>query len=274
MRILFAGDIVGNKAAKAVANWAKVLRAENKVDFFLANGENAAEGNGITVSQSNMLLQSGVDCISLGNHCWGHWGLSKHIDKEARIIRPGNVPRSWPGKSSVILQHANLKLRVINLIGQTFMQAHANPFSFMDEYLNTIDDAIPTLVDFHAEASAEKVAMGSFLAGRVSAVIGTHTHVQTADERILEDQTAYITDVGMCGPINGVIGMDTNQSLRRFVDNLPASYMTAEGPLAFRAVYMEIDSNGRAQKIARVHMEEMYENEWQDLPPATLPLVK
>lgn len=270
MRIIFAGDIVGNVAAQAVANWIEILKEENHADFFIVNGENAADGNGITISQVKLLLNSGVDCITLGNHSWGHWGISKYIDKEPRLLRPGNVPESWPGRSSVLLENNTFKLRVINVLGKVYMTSHVCPFAFIEQDIATQDASIPTLVDFHAEASAEKEAMGRFLAGKVSAVLGTHTHVQTADEKILDGYTGFITDVGMCGPTGGVIGMDQDQSLRRFVEQLPSSYKIAQGPIEIRAVYLELGEEGQCETIKRIKLTELYPNEWQGLPPALI----
>lgn len=260
MRILFAGDVVGNRALLAVCHWFKSLKEQEFADFYIVNGENAAEGRGMTPHQARQLLDAGADCITLGNHAWGQWALAKTVETEHRIIRPANGPESWPGNSSVLLERGEWKLQVLSLHGNVFLKSSRCPFEYTKKFLETAN--APVFIDFHAEATAEKQALAWRFDGKVSAVIGTHTHVQTADERILPGGTAYLTDVGMCGPQDGVIGMDVGQSLRRMADGLPAKYRCADGRLGISAVCLDIDLTGTARYIKRIQIQELFPGEW------------
>lgn len=270
MRIVFAGDIVGNQALKAVCRWIERLNQEHFADFYIVNGENSAEGSGITYQQARQLLDAGVDCITLGNHSWGHWDLAKQIGREPRIVRPANVPSGWPGASSYLLERDGRQLIVLSLLGSVFMRGYLSPFTYLDNFIGEIESLHPgaaILVDFHAEATAEKQALAWNFDGRVAAVLGTHTHVQTADEHILPSGTAYISDVGMCGPRDSVIGMDIEQSLRRFVQGLPAAYRCARSPLGIRAVCLDIDHTGACRYIERIQIDEASSGDWLKTAP-------
>lgn len=272
MRVIFIGDIVGDRALRMAAAWTARLREDNEADFIIANGENAAEGSGLKVAQARLLFDSGTDCITLGNHSWGHWALSKYISQDNRIIRPGNVPQSWPGNFSLTLKKGEHQLCVVNLLGNVFMKAYASPFAFMEKFLAEHDPQLPLIADFHAEASAEKQALARACDGALAAVLGTHTHVQTADECILPGGTGYITDVGMTGPMDSVIGMDIKLSLRRFVDQLPSSYRCAGGRMILSAVFLDIDPQGTCRYIERIQFRETEAGMWQDeIPPHHFP---
>ncbi len=263
MRVIFAGDIVGNLALNAVCRWVKQLRELDQADFFIVNAENAAEGKGLSPKQAQALFDAGVDCITLGNHAWGNWSLAKTIPDTPALLRPANAPAGWPGQGVHLLEKNGLRLLVLSLLGNVFMRNCGCPFACLEEILQGAPADCPVLVDFHAEATAEKQALAWKFAGRVSAVIGTHTHVQTADERILPGGTALLCDVGMCGPRESVIGMDVHQALRRIVDALPASYSCAKGPLGIRAVYLDIDPVGATRYIKRIQIDENHEGEWR-----------
>ncbi len=261
MRVLFAGDIVGNRALLAVCTWFTALRQEGFADFYIVNGENAAEGKGITPKQAEKLLEAGADCITLGNHAWGQWALAKTVETETRIIRPANAPESWPGNSSLLVSKGEMKLHVLSLQGNVFLKSSQCPFDYTKKFLMQAKG--PVFIDFHAEATAEKQALAWRFDGKLSALIGTHTHVQTADERILPGGTAYLSDVGMCGPSDSVIGMDVSQSLRRMAEGLPARYRCAEGKLQLSACLVDIDLTGTARYIKRIQMQEQFSGEWE-----------
>lgn len=274
MRVIFVGDVVGDRALRMLADWCGRVKENKMADFIIVNAENAAEGRGLKSAQAALLLKNGTDCITLGNHAWGHYALTKYITQEPRIIRPANVPASWVGEASVVLEKDGLKLEVFNLLGAVFMRSYSSPFAVTEAFLQQRDPSVPLLVDFHAEASAEKQAFAAAFDGKIAAVAGTHTHVQTADERILPGGTGFITDTGMTGPFSSVIGMDKDLSVRRFADQLPASYRCAKGPLILSAVCFDIDRNGTCGYIERIQFREKTEDEWQghcplpELPPA------
>lgn len=255
MRIFFIGDIVGQQGIKKLSKQLPQLKNELKFDFCIANAENVADGLGITSQQARTLLALDIDCITLGNHCFSKLDILKIINEEKRIIRPANGNSKWPGFGYGVFNCKNQNILVISLLGQAFMNTPLSPFAFMEENimrLRTEHKAKIVILDFHAEASSEKLAMAYYLIGKVSAVIGTHTHIQTADERILDQKLAYITDVGMTGPWNSVIGLDVNVSLRRFVDCMPSKYQLADSSYCLSAVLIDIDNvSGHAVQIAR-----------------------
>lgn len=254
MKILFIGDIVGRPGRQIVELFLPGLKREYKIDLVIANGENASGGVGIAPHNAKTLLNAGVDFFTSGNHIFQSRDYEELFETFPGIIRPANYPDFIPGKGyKVIDLSKNLQVAVINLIGRTFMQPVDCPFLKVDQILSELDKNIRIrIVDFHAEATSEKIAMGIYLNGRVSAVLGTHTHVQTADEQILDKGTAYITDVGMAGPVNSVIGVEQDSILKRFLTGLPVKFTVARGPARLDYVVMDIDnSTGKAVKIER-----------------------
>jgi metallophosphoesterase (TIGR00282 family) len=260
LRILFIGDIVGSSGRKLLKAKLPEMKKKWQADVCIANAENAAAGLGLTASLAREIQTCGVDVITMGNHCWSKHELLNAVDDIRHLVRPANVPAAWPGRGFTVFEHPSGRLLVINLLGRVFMEPVDDPFTTADQLLNNLKKEYDTrlsVVDFHAEATAEKNAMAWHLDGRTSLVVGTHTHVQTADERILERGTAYITDVGMTGPTDGVIGMERESSLRRFVDHLPAPYEVAGGRSALCAVFVEADpATGQALQIERIRIEE------------------
>lgn len=260
IRILFIGDIVGSPGLRAVCNLLSQLKEQYDIDFCIANAENVAGGFGLTQSSAKKLYQAGVDALTLGNHAWSKQEILGWIDQDDCLARPANGHPDWPGRGYVILEKDGYRLAVLNLLGSAFMSAPISPFIHVKEQITRLRGeygAQAVVVDFHAEATAEKMAMGYYLDGSVSALLGTHTHVQTADERILPLGTAYITDVGMTGAADGVIGMAVDCSLRRLADNLPARYAAATGPVLLQAVCVTIDkSDGKALLIERLQILE------------------
>lgn len=260
MRILFIGDLVGSGGRKILKARLPDLKKTYRADICVANAENAAAGLGLTASLARDIHAGGIDVITMGNHCWSKHEFLNSIDDFRHLVRPANVPTAWPGRDHTVFEHQSGRLLVFNLLGRVYMDPADDPFATADRMVSKLKDDYGTklvLVDFHAEASAEKTAMAWYLDGRVSAVVGTHTHVQTADERILERGTAFITDVGMTGPADGIIGMERESSLRRFVDRLPSPYEVAQGRNALCAVLIEADpTTGQAVKIERIRIDE------------------
>jgi len=255
LRILFIGDIVGRPGRQAVAQMLPGLKEELSPDFVIANGENAAGGMGITQETAVEILQAGVDVITLGNHVWRRPEVYPYLDEEPRILRPANYPSGVPGRGwEVYSTGTGEPVGVVNVCGRVFMDDLENPFRAADSILETLaPETSVILVDFHAEATSEKAAFGWYLAGRVGAVIGTHTHVQTADERILPGGTAYITDVGMTGPVDSVIGVKTDLIISRFLTQMPSKFEVAEGDVLLSAVIVDLDaSTGSAVGIERL----------------------
>lgn len=255
MRLLFIGDIVGRPGRRALKENLPGLQRELDIDFVVANGENAAGGNGITREVARELLASGIDVITMGNHVWDHKEIFDLIEQEKRILRPANYPPGVPGAGFCVYETGHKgRIAVLNLAGRVFMSELDCPFRKADQLLAQLGGITRViLVDFHAEATSEKMAMGWYLAGRVSAVCGTHTHVQTADERILPGGTAYITDVGMTGPRDSVIGVKKELVLGKFLTQLPRRFEVASGPYQFNAVVIDIDDEtGEAREVRRI----------------------
>ncbi len=262
MRILFVGDVVAHPGKRILKNKLKAYLTEQKVDACIVNAENVAAGLGINYASAKEIFSFGADCITLGNHSFSCPSYQQFADSEKRVIRPGNVSAAWPGSSEYLIDLGEKgRLLVVSLMGQVFVTPLADsPFSF---FASNIDrwktEYSPTniLIDFHAETTSEKGAMGYYCDGRVSLVLGTHTHVQTADETILPCGTGYISDVGMTGTSDGILGMDADASLRRLVDKLPARYQPADGPATMHAVMADLDiSNGKCLKIERIKLYE------------------
>lgn len=255
MKILFLGDIVGRPGREIIGRILPAYRKDKGVDFVVANGENAAGGSGITVDISEELFRSGVDVITSGDHIWKKKEIYEYLDKTSRLLRPLNYPQGVPGKGWSIVGSANgTKVGVINLVGRVFMDAVDCPFAAVRDAVKKISSETHVIiVDMHAEATSEKVAMGWFLDGTVSVVAGTHTHIQTADEKILPQGTAYITDLGMTGPYDSVIGRRKVEILEHFLTQLPMRFEMAGDDVQMHGVLVTIDDKtGKAVDIKRV----------------------
>ena len=254
MNILAVGDIVGSLGVKELQKTLPKVKEKYNIDFTIVNGENAAEGMGITESNFKDILKAGADTITMGNHTWGKKEIFTFIDNP-KIIRPINYPEGVCGKGYNIYNIKDKKIAIINAIGRAEMNVMTdNPFSVTEKIVSKLKNEVDIIIlDFHAEATAEKKAMGYFLDGKVTAVFGTHTHVQTADEEILEKGTGYITDIGMTGPKNSVIGMDKEVAFKRFLTSLPEKYKTAIGKTMFNGVVFQIDDiTNKVTKIIRI----------------------
>jgi 2',3'-cyclic-nucleotide 2'-phosphodiesterase len=253
MRLLFIGDIVGKPGREGLAATLPSLRAEHLPDLVVANGENAAGGVGITGETAKEIFEAGVDVITLGNHTYRHKDVYSYLDSETRIIRPANFAASNPGRGHTIVQAAGMRVCVINLSGQMHMQVARNPFHAIDELLTSLaGSADAYVVDFHAELTSEKVAMGWHLDGRVGAVLGTHTHVPTADARVLPGGTAHVSDVGMTGSRAGVIGVKREHALRAFQTQMPVRFDGADEDVWLMGVLVEIGDDGLARGIDQI----------------------
>ncbi len=255
MNILILGDIVGEVSVKKVKEILPNLIKANDIDFVIVNGENSAGGMGITAKIYKDLILSGVNVITMGNHTWGKKDIFNIIDNK-NLLRPANYPEGVVGNGYGIYDCLNKKIAVINLIGRASMNVLSeNPFIVADNIVKEIKDKVDVIiVDFHAEATAEKIAMGYYLDGKVTCVFGTHTHVATADETILEKGTAYITDIGMTGPKKSVIGMDVEASIKRFVTTLPERYRVSEDKeIICNGCILKLNSEScRVEKISRI----------------------
>ena len=257
MRVLAVGDLVGESGVKKLKEILPNFRKENNIDFVIVNAENSAGGMGITTKIFNDLKALNVNAITMGNHTWGKKDIFTFIDDE-KLLRPANYSRGVVGKGYNIYECKNKKICVINLIGRTEMGVQSdNPFTKADDIIKEVQGkADIIIIDFHAEASAEKIAMKYYLDGRVTAIFGTHTHVQTADEEITNKGTGFISDIGMTGPINSVIGMDIEASVKRFVTSLPERYKLAEGNCMFNGCIFDInDENCRVTSIQRINIK-------------------
>src|SRR5437667_7099745 len=254
MRVLFIGDIVGSPGREIVRERLADLVSQKKIDLVIANGENSASGFGITPKIVDELLKCGVEVISGGNHSWDRREIMEFMPHEARLLRPANFPDGNPGSGMYVGTAKNgMKYAVINLQGRIFLPAIDDPFRKVDELLAALPPEVAfVLVDMHAETTSEKIAMGWYLDGRVTAVVGTHTHVATADERVLPQGTAYITDVGMTGPHAGVIGMDREGIIRKFLDGMPARFDVASGDVQMHTVLIETDDHGPRNSAGRL----------------------
>jgi len=249
IRVLFLGDVIGKPGRKAVEEFIKTIPA----DFKIINGENLAGGIGITPKVALEVLSYGVDLITTGNHVWKKKDVLPFLMEERRVIRPINYPPGTPGFGYTVLRNGDKALCVTNIEGRVFMGHPECPFRTMDELIARLDGEFPVMVDFHAEATSEKIAMGWYLDGRVAAVLGTHTHVQTADERILPGGTGYISDVGMTGPADSVIGMDKVAVLAKFLTQLPHKYEVGREDVEAQGVLLTIDgTTHKCLKIERV----------------------
>ncbi|MCC6932014.1 MAG: TIGR00282 family metallophosphoesterase [Deltaproteobacteria bacterium] len=258
MKILFLGDVVGRPGRQAVRRYLAEVLSEQNFDLVIANGENASGGLGLEPTSATELYASGVNVITSGNHIWNKKDIIDFLEQnKPRLIRPYNYPVGAPGAG--VLKYklpSRLNVCVINLIGRVFLETIADcPFRAIDKLLNEeLANESLIFVDFHAEATSEKMAMGWYLDGRVSALVGTHTHVQTADERIFPKGTAYITDVGMCGPRNSVIGAEAGVVVERFLSGRPLRYEVARGEMQINGIIMSLDEeSGKALSIERIN---------------------
>jgi metallophosphoesterase (TIGR00282 family) len=256
MRCLVIGDVVGKPGRTAVLQLLPELRAELDLDFVIANGENTAAGLGLTPSLAEDLLRGGVDVITSGNHIWDRREIYPYLDTDRPVLRPLNYPSDAPGRGWLVHRLPDgAQVAVINVMGRVYMNQLDSPFTLMDELLDHGAEPLPPvrIVDFHCEITSEKNAMGWHLDGRVSAVVGTHTHVPTADARVLPGGTAYISDIGMTGPRDSIIGMTVGSVLPRFLTHLPTRFEVASGPVTFNGVVIEAErSSGRARSIRLV----------------------
>jgi len=259
MKILFIGDIIGKPGREIIRKGLRGLVAQLDADLVIANAENAAAGFGVTKDIGDTLLESGVHVMTSGNHIWAKKEVFDYIATEPRLLRPANYPAGVPGRGSYVAQTGDGRaVGVINVMGRVFMTAIDDPFTGVLKEIEAIRGRTKVIVvDFHAEATSEKVAMGWHLDGKVTLVVGTHTHVQTADERILPNGTAYITDAGMTGPHDSIIGMEREPSLARFINGMPTRYEPATGNPRLNGVLIEADDRtGRATSISRVSYSE------------------
>lgn len=256
LRVLFIGDIVGKPGRSVVKALLPGLIEKLRIDFIIANGENAAGGFGITEKVAKELFQLKINLITTGNHVWDKKEDIPYIAKEPHILRPFNYPPGVPGQGSIIYAFNGLKIGIINLTGRVFMMPVDCPFrTGLSEVERISKETKIIIVDFHAEATSEKMALGYYLDGMVSAVVGTHTHVQTADERLLPNGTAYITDVGMTGPLESIIGIEVPQIIERFLYQMPKKFEVAKGRTVFSAVLIDINTKtGLARSIQRLYL--------------------
>lgn len=256
LTILFLGDVVGQPGRSAVISQLPRLKELHAVDFIIVNGENAAGGRGITPKITIDLLRAGVSVVTTGDHIWDQKEIISFIDTEPRLLRPVNYPPGAPGHGSIILETAKGKVGVVNVQMRTFMQPILeNPFPAIDAAVAALRRETPVIfVDAHGETTSEKIAIGRFLDGKASAVIGTHTHVQTADEQIFPGGTAFLCDAGMCGPANSILGRAVEPIVNRFISNLPTLFPVAKGEVRLCGAVVSIDeTTGRAVKITRVN---------------------
>ena len=256
MRILAVGDIVGESGVRKLKSELPRIKNTENIDFVITNGENSAGGMGITEKNFNDILEAGTDVVTMGNHTWGKKDIFKFIDHK-QLLRPANYPKGVVGKGLGIYECKDKKIAVMNFMGRVDINILTeNPFLLAKEMVNELQEKVDIIViDFHAEATAEKIAMARYLDGKVTCIFGTHTHVQTADEQILPNGTGYITDIGMTGPKNSVIGMDAEVSIKRFETTLPEKYKLAEGECILNAVIFDIDeTNNKVTDIKRIYI--------------------
>lgn len=256
MNVLILGDIFGKPGRRIVMEHLSELLEKYQPELVVANGENAAGGFGLTRKVAEELFSLGIHVLTSGNHIWDQKEMYTYIDHEPRILRPGNYPPQVPGASVFIHRSGDTIIAVLNLIGRVFMADYDCPFRTADKLLSQLpDDVTHVLVDFHAEATSEKIALGRYLDGRIAALVGTHTHVQTADEQILPEGTAYITDLGMCGPIESILGVDPQTIINKFLNQLPTRFSVAKGPACLAGVVISLNKNGGANGIFRLNVK-------------------
>lgn len=259
MKVLILGDIVGRPGRRILRERLPEIKKRYLADLVIANGENSAGGNGITEKVAQELFISGIDFLTMGNHIWDNKDVFNFIDQESRMTRPANYPPETPGQGHQIIKVDNLDVGILNISGRTFMNPLDCPFRTADREIKKLKQYTNIIfVDFHAEATSEKIAMGLYLDGKVSAVVGTHTHVQTADNKILPKGTAYITDLGMTGPVNSILGVESDKIIEKFLTQLPVRFKVAKGPAQINGVVIDIDKmSGKAISIERINIKEI-----------------
>lgn len=256
MNILCVGDVVGNAGCAHLRRVLPAVKRQYGVDVCVVNGENAADGNGLTPAAAEHIFQSGADVITGGNHTFRRRELYEALDANPALLRPANYPASAPGRGLCVVDRGRYQVAVVNLMGVVFLEPLSCPFDTLDALLRDAGNPKFCIVDFHAEATAEKKALAYYADGRVSAVFGTHTHVPTADEQILPGGTAFLTDVGMTGPIHSVLGVRPEQSIAKMHGKLPVRFSTADGPCRMNAVLISLsDTTGRATAVERLNVE-------------------
>ncbi|MDN9011518.1 TIGR00282 family metallophosphoesterase [Brevibacillus laterosporus] len=257
MKLLFIGDIVGSPGREIVKEYVPRLKRKYAPDLIVVNGENSAHGRGITRKIANELFQVGVQAITMGNHTWDNREVFDFIDEDSRIVRPANFPEGTPGRGLTYVQTHVGEVAIINVQGRTFLPPLMCPFETAERLVEEARKRTKFIfVDVHAEATSEKQALGWYLDGKISAMVGTHTHVQTGDERILPNGTGYITDAGMCGPTDGILGMERSAVIKKFLTQLPVRFEVAEGPTQLNGVLFTLDnSTGKTTKIDRIRID-------------------
>jgi hypothetical protein len=258
MKILFIGDIVGRTGRRAIRELLPQIIESEGLDFVIANGENAAGGFGLTKGVMDELLSYGVDLLTTGNHTWDNREIFEFIDDTDKVIRPYNYPEEVPGVGFQTIKKGDITLGVVNLLGRVYIGNYLCPFRTLDKVVEELKDQVDAIVvDFHAEATAEKEALGWYADGKVAVLVGTHTHVQTADERILPQGTAYITDLGLTGGINSILGMNIDEPLERFLTQMPNRFKVAKGDAKLSGLIVEIDDKAakaiEVKRISRIH---------------------
>ena len=257
MKVLFLGDVVGGAGRQMLKKHLKRIRAEKSLDGVVVNAENCAAGSGITAALAREIFASGADAITLGDHTWGQKEFAGEIGGVENLVRPANYPSECPGKGWTLVSLALGQIAVVNVQGRVFMNPVDCPFKTMDRVLAEIPKNVPVFVDFHAEATSEKNTFGYYLDGRVTAVVGTHTHVQTSDAMLLPNGTAYLTDLGMCGPYVSSIGRDLRPVTRKFVTGMPSRFEVAAGPCTLEGAVVEFDpATKKASSIETLRIRE------------------
>lgn len=257
MRILAVGDVVGNGGCEIIRRRLPAIKKKYNIDFCIANGENSAVGNGILPSSADHLLSSGVDFITTGNHVFKRSEIYSYLDESDRIIRPFNVHPSNPGKGYAIIDMGRTSIGIVNLLGKAFMNGSENPFDYADKALEKIKDCKIKIIDFHAEATGEKRALGFYVDGRASIIFGTHTHIPTADAQILPNGTGYITDLGMCGPDNSVLGVESEIIIGALKTGMPARFKNSDNPCSIQGCIFDIDDKtGKTISVQIIHSGE------------------
>lgn len=256
LRVLMLGDIFGRPGREIVRDYLPKIKREHNPDVIIANGENAAGGFGLTRKIATQLFEMGIDVITSGNHVWDQKEMMAYIQEEPRILRPANYPTGVPGNYLCYVDLGPYLVAVVNLSGRVYMADFDCPFTKMEEILTEVKERTKFIVvDFHAEATSEKIAFAMFIDGKVSIIAGTHTHVPTADYRVLPQGTAYITDLGMCGPLNGVLGVDKDTVIHKFLTQLPVRFSVAKGPSQLWGILVDLDASGKAINIQQINYE-------------------
>ncbi len=253
MKILFLGDIVGTNTLAYLSEELPYIREDYGLDFIIANGENVSNIHGISAKDYEKLIYAGVDFVTSGNHIFGKADIKQVLDDKHNIIRPMNYPKRLPGRGFEIFSVAGMRVLMMNVSGTAFMESLDSPFDAVDEVLSGCEGKYDlSILDIHAEATAEKLALANYFDGRIDIIVGTHTHVQTADERFLPNGSAYITDLGMCGPIDSIIGTRKDIIIKRQRDKMPGRFEVADGPFELRGAFFDIENNSEGTKVLSI----------------------